>query len=394
MHEVPLVMPKMSMTMQEGTLVVWHKSVDDPVRVGDVVCEVATDKVDMEVESTAEGTLTRLVAEPDQVVPVGEPIAYIASTTDDLLEGLLDTSDKAAEDTGRATVDTGVASAGMSSSRKRAVPLARRRAKELDLDLESIDGSGPGGTVRVVDVDRATHDSRPAVPSRTVRALAPQAAAKRQSTRHAVARRMTASTAVPQFVVYRDLDLETLTVHRGKRSWTTLLMQAFAGVLRNDSTINAMWTDEGCQRLDHVAVSVAVDTDRGLLAPVVRDPDLVPTGELDERLRDLVRRAREGKLAVDELSSATTTVSNLGAFGIDAFHALLTPPQATALALGRIGPRAVPVVGGIAVRTSCTVGLTVDHRVADGANAARALQALQDVLNDPLRFVTAQPKEA
>lgn len=205
---------------------------------------------------------------------------------------------------------------------------------------------------------------------------------------------MTASTAVPQFVVYRDLDLETLTVHRGKRSWTTLLMQAFAGVLRNDSTINAMWTDEGCQRLDHVAVSVAVDTDRGLLAPVVRDPDLVPTGELDERLRDLVRRAREGKLAVDELSSATTTVSNLGAFGIDAFHALLTPPQATALALGRIGPRAVPVVGGIAVRTSCTVGLTVDHRVADGANAARALQALQDVLNDPLRFVTAQPKEA
>ncbi|QUH06307.1 2-oxo acid dehydrogenase subunit E2 [Saccharopolyspora erythraea] len=408
MREIPLVMPKMSMTMEEGTLVVWHKSINDEVRVGDVVCEVATDKVDMEVESPTEGTLTRLVADPDQVVAVGDPIAYIASTADDLLEGLLDgpdmESDTSKGDDAPSTPAPAPAVATQpSGAPKRAVPLARIRARKLGVELNSVEGTGAGGTVRVVDVERAAAakaaplnggtssangsklDAAVAISAGKVDDEA--ARSKRRSMRAAVARKMTASAAIPQFTVYRDLDLGVVAPHRGRRTWTTVLTRAFACVLRDSPVLNAQWIDEGVQPLESVAIALAVDTDRGLLAPVLGEPDVAGVDELDQRIRDLVQRARSGKLTVEEMSAtASSTVSNLGGLGIDSFNALLTPPQGTALSLGSVGPRLVPVLGGVEARTTCTVGLTVDHRIADGADAARALQALQTILNEPERL--------
>ncbi|MEV4649547.1 dihydrolipoamide acetyltransferase family protein [Saccharopolyspora sp. NPDC049357] len=417
MREIPLVMPKMSMTMEEGTLVVWHKAINDQVRVGDVVCEVATDKVDMEVESPTEGTLTRLVADPDQVVAVGDPIAYISSTADDLLEGLLDgpDMDDSGEDAPSAPAPSPVAVAQAPAALKRAVPLARIRARKLGIDLNAVEGTGAGGTVRVVDVERTAaaqavqgtgHNGsangakvQPApVSSEGASEARPGtngvSGSKRRSTRAAVARKMTASAAIPQFTIYRDLDLDAVAPHRGRRTWTTVLTRAFACVLRDMPELNAQWVDDTSQPLETVAIALAVDTDRGLLAPVLSDPDATGVEELDHSVRDLVQRARAGKLTVDELSAtASSTVSNLGGLGVEAFNALLTPPQATALSLGSVGPRLVPVLGGIETRTSCTVGLTVDHRVADGADAARALEALQTLLRNPWRLGLATPGE-
>lgn len=408
MREIPLVMPKMSMTMEEGTLVVWHKSAGDQIRAGDVICEVATDKVDMEVESPADGTVTRLVAEPQQVIPVGEPIAYLSTTADDLLEGLLDEPDSAdaEEENAQQPEEVSVpAVAAQPGSPKRAVPLARLRARKLGVDLNSVDGTGLGGTVRVVDVERAAaaQESRNGeVKSRNGSAPAGQTASlstgvngrasvadasKRRSMRVAVARKMTASAAIPQFTVYRDLDLGTVAPHRGRRTWTTVLTHAFARVLRDSPVLNAQWVDDTAQALESVAIALAVDTDRGLLAPVLSGLDAVGVDELDQRIRDLVGRTRGGKVTVEEMSAtASSTVSNLGGLGIGSFNALLTPPQATALSLGSVGPRIVPILGGVEARTSCTVGLTVDHRVADGADAARALEAMQALLNDPERL--------
>jgi pyruvate dehydrogenase E2 component (dihydrolipoyllysine-residue acetyltransferase) len=409
MREIPLVMPKMSMTMEEGTLVVWHKSAGDQIRAGDVVCEVATDKVDMEVESPADGTVTRLVAEPQQVIPVGEPIAYLSTTADDLLEGLLDEPDGADAEEVNAQQPEEVSAPAVAAqppgSPKRAVPLARLRARKLGVDLNSVDGTGPGGTVRVVDVERAAaaQESRNGeVKSRNGSAPAGQTASlstgvngrasgadasKRRSMRVAVARKMTASAAIPQFTVYRDLDLGTVAPHRGRRTWTTVLTHAFARVLRDSPVLNAQWVDDTAQALESVAIALAVDTDRGLLAPVLSGLDAVGVDELDQRIRDLVGRTRGGKVTVEEMSAtASSTVSNLGGLGIGSFNALLTPPQATALSLGSVGPRIVPILGGVEARTSCTVGLTVDHRVADGADAARALEAMQALLNDPERL--------
>ncbi|NIH88293.1 dihydrolipoamide acetyltransferase family protein [Amycolatopsis granulosa] len=360
MKEAPLVMPKMSMTMTEGTLVTWHKAEGDEVRAGEVVCEVTTDKVDMEVEATADGTLTRIVAHPEDVVAVGEPIAYLATAADDLLAGLFDAPTPQPEPAPVPAAEPAREPEPGPAERPAwvaAVPAARRAAAERGIDLATITPTGPAATIRLSDL-----------PSPATR--------PRRSPRAAIARRMTASAQVPQFVVYRDLELTG-----AGRNWTTVFVRALAQALRRHPGLNAEWAGGEVRRHEHVGVALAVDTGRGLLAPVLSDPDLDDPDALAARVRDVAGRARAGKLTLAELSGGTTTLSNLGGLGVDAFHALLSPPQATALAVGRVQERVVPVPGGIGVALRCTAGLTVDHRVADGADAARLLDSVQEFLS-------------
>jgi pyruvate dehydrogenase E2 component (dihydrolipoamide acetyltransferase) len=294
------------------------------------------------------------------VIPVGEPIAYVATEADELLGGLFDPAPE-----GRAEPpppapepEAEPVSAPSPQAGTPAVPAARRLAAERGIDLAAVTPTGPWGTVRVSDVT--------AVPRKPNRSRA------------AVARRMEASARVPQFVLYRDLDLEDV---RRTHGWTVLLTHAFAAALRSHPELNASWVDGALQHHDHVGVALAVDTGRGLLAPVLTDPDRGGRDELAGRVADVVERARAGRLGLAELSAqATTTVSNLGGLGVTGFHALLTPPQATALAIGAIESRVVPIEGGVGVRLRCTVGLTVDHRVADGAAGARLLATLRELL--------------
>jgi pyruvate dehydrogenase E2 component (dihydrolipoamide acetyltransferase) len=194
---------------------------------------------------------------------------------------------------------------------------------------------------------------------------------------------MVQSAAVPQFVVFRDLDLEVLAAARGRVSWTALLVAAHATALRGDPALHAVWAGERREPLEHLRVAVAVDTPHGLLAPTLPDPDRMPVAELDRAVGALAARAREGRLSLDDLRPGATTVSNLGGMGVDAFTALLTPPQATALSVGGVGPVPVAVPGGVGTRVRCRVGLAVDHRVADGADAARLLARLQALCDDP-----------
>jgi pyruvate dehydrogenase E2 component (dihydrolipoamide acetyltransferase) len=354
--EVPLVMPKMSMTMTEGTFLTWHKAEGDLITEGEVVCEVATDKVDMEVEATVSGTLTRLLATPEDVVAVGTPIAYVATESDELLEGLFDGPTPAPPvRPSPPPTEQPAPPVGVTIS---AVPAARRLAGERGIDLATITPTGPWGTIRLPDVVAAGRKPR--------------------GGRAAIVRRMTVSAQTPQFVLYRDLDLEATSRTHG---WTVVLVRAFASALRRHPDLNASWVDGAVQHHDRVGVALAVDTDRGLLAPVLTDPDRVAPDTLATQVSDVVGRARAGRLGLVELSAhATTTVSNLGGLGVTGFHALLTPPQATALAIGAIEPKVVPVPGGVGVRLRCTVGLTVDHRVADGAGGARLLATLQELL--------------
>ncbi|HEX6355942.1 dihydrolipoamide acetyltransferase family protein [Actinophytocola sp.] len=351
-NEIPLVMPKMSMTMTEGVFLTWHRAEGDRVEAGDVVCEVATDKVDMEVEATVAGTLTRLLAAPEDVIPVGDPIAYVSTEADELLGGLFETEPP------RREPPPPEPAAPPEPPRAPAVPAARRLAAERGIDLATITPTGPWGTVRLSDV-----------------AVMPR---KPNRGRAAVARRMEASARVPQFVLHCDLDLEDV---RRTHGWTVLLTHAFARALRRHPELNASWVDGALRYHEHVGVALAVDTSHGLLAPVLTNPDRASPGELAGRIADVVERARGGRLSLAELSApATTTVSNLGGLGVTGFHALLTPPQATALAIGTVEPRVVPISGGVGVRLRCTVGLTVDHRVADGAAGARLLATLAELL--------------
>lgn len=544
MPDVPLIMPKMSMTMSEGEVIGWRKRAGDPVAAGEVVCEVLTDKVDMEVEAPVDGVLDRIVATANTTVPVGEPIAFIRTESDNLLAGLLDSPtdsptdappalapatappapDAAATGDADATPTTGdpgpsdttpAGQAGKPASEagnppsgtahppgaarepagragesagaarepageaggalptppsrrgpKPALPGARRRAGELGVRLDDLNGTGPSGAISLADVEGAAAQPAPtAQPAMTPPATAtatataptptpaasgpttavtastaaaagaptapaattgpPEAtttprattgpapaesppaespppgsgidpgfadalAARRRSVRAAVARAMTASAAVPQFTVFGTLDLAGLEHARAtiRVGWTALLIRAFARVLREHPELTATWTADGPQPQPDIGVALAVDTPVGLLAPVLPAPDRASLAELDSQVRRLAERARAGRLRPSDLDGATTTVSNLGGLGVESFQALLTPPQATILSLGRIGPqpRVLPG-GGIAARTSCTVGLTVDHRAADGADAARLLADLAELTSAPDRLL-------
>lgn len=433
MAEIPLTMPKMSMTMEEGTIVEWTVVEGDTIRKGDVVGSVMTDKVEMEVECPYEGTIARLLAPVGAVVAVGDPIALISSEEDDLLGDLFSPpggAGTAEAETGpgepeRADEQAGTGpppgssrpdtppspspgtAPGSPETSVRAVPLARRLAREAGIDLHSIPGTGPHKTIRARDV-RARIDeqqragdaaaevtaSAPVEPARPAPATPDERIlgdARTRATRAATAKAMAQSTTVPQFTVYRTLELTATArartgVLRGI-SWTTLLLRAYAMMLRELPDLNGTWTERGVRANEQVAVTLAVDTPVGLMAPVILEADQLPVRELDERVRQLAAQAKEGAIPPESVRPGTATLSNLGGLGVDRFNALITYPQATALSTGVVGFR--PVVAPdatISAVLSCEVGLTVDHRVADGADAARGLQAVQDLLADPLRL--------
>lgn len=409
MAELALTMPKMSMTMEEGTMVTWLKKIGDSVRAGEPICEVATDKVDMEVECPYEGILARIVADEDDVIKVGEPIGFITTDADDLLGGLFD---QTPVDAPRAAVafEESAAEAVLSSTTSTdwpaAVPLARIVAAERGIDLARVSGTGPWGTIRVSDVEAhnspVTHLAPPAPASAidpsTARAPALGVASasyvadepwasRRRRTRSQVAKVMAASAAVPQFTAFLELDLSALSPIRkttlGGASWTAILVRAQALALAAYPQLNAYWIDGAALPNSDIGIALAVDSPAGLLAPVLKNPNLGTLAELTADLGSLVDDARQGIVAPERLVGGTSVFSNLGGFGVVSFNALLTPPQATALSSGAVRDKIVVVGdGAIGVRLSCTVGLTVDHRVADGADAARYLSTLQEIIAD------------
>lgn len=436
--ELPLPMPKMSMTMESGELLTWTVAEGDTVAAGDVVAEVQTDKVDMEVESPFAGTVARLVAQPGDTVAVGAPIAFLLSESDDLMAGLFDDPAPSglngsaaepavpgsdvppnldAESATDGTPNRGLLDATPVSRRGPipTVPRARRRAAELRVKLENVKATRADGVITVEDVEnaaRATTSATPASVTAAPAAPAPVAAApapaavtgpadadpgfadaltaRRRSIRSAVARTMSSSAAVPQFTVFAELDLDAAARARGRIGWTTLLLRALARALRNNPQVNAGWDEQaGAPAAPHtnVGVALAVDSAVGLLAPVVRDPDLLPVEEQDQLVRATINRTRTGALTGADIKGGTTTLSNLGGFGVPYFTSLLTPPQATALSVGAITERPVVVRGGLTVRLGATVGLTLDHRPVDGADGAKVLAEIGELLRDPDRLL-------
>lgn len=445
MAQIPLTMPKMSMTMEEGTITEWQVAVGDRIAKGDVAAVVMTDKVDMEVESPAAGLVEELLHGEGDVVPVGGHIALIASEEEDLLGDLFDgggegsgTSAAPADD-GRdapaqpttaappAVRSDGPASGEGGGALPPAVPLARKLAKDHGLDLRGITPTGPHGTVRVKDVKEAiaaaeaagqvpsggaspaarssaapsaasstSEQSSPSAPAPTAPVVEADAdellgTARERRTRQLTAQAMASTSLIPQFTAYRTMDLSTAArartgVLKGI-SWTTLLLRAYALLLRGNEQLNGSWAGEGVKRNPTVDVVLAVDTPGGLLVPVLREPDLMSVRALDAEVRRIGASAKSGTVDPSLFGPATGTVSNLGGMGVDRFNALITPPQATALSIGAVG--FAPVVeadGTVTGRMSCEIGLSIDHRVADGADAARALQEIQDLLDDPLRL--------
>lgn len=384
-----VILPKLGLTMEEGRIVAWRKREGETVSAGEVLFEVETDKATLEVEAPASGVVRRLLAPVGELVPVTSVIALIADTANEpLLEeqeaarargaaaegprGLTSRPEDGGTPERREGFGAGAASAAATAERRKVSPAAKKRAEELGVDLERVAGTGPGGRVTLEDVERA--------------AAAVGGAEHREPLsrmRRAIAERMSLSAReVPQFAISRDVDMSAANDRRvaAGASYTDVIVAACAQALRTHPRLRARFDGDALVVVEGVHVGIAVAVADGLIVPVIRDADRKDLAALSREREELERGARSGKLRADALSGGVFTVSNLGPQGVDRFTALVNPPEAAILAVGRVADRVVVRDGAPAVRPMLSLTLSVDHRVADGAAAARFLAEVAERL--------------
>lgn len=386
-------LPALSATMEEATLLEWKVAPGDTVTEGQPIAEVSTDKVDMDLEAPFGGTIVELLVEAGATVALGATVATLEADEDDMFAGmdLGGSSEKKAPPTPdpeprtsaaapTETADTGIVPAS---------PPARKMARELGVDLTAIEPTGVRGQVTPLDVKN--HHEKAATPAKAPEsepapatttsapqpAEAPVSDAKRLAVRRATVDVMNRTATVPQFTLWRTLHLDTAATRKGGMGWTTLLVRSLAAALAEHPELNAHWDDEQRQALPFPGRAVGIAIDRpgvGLVVATLPDPSALDPEEADRAVRALVDRARTGKIRPDDMAQASITLSNLGGMGVDRFNALLFPPQAAILSIGSIRHRPVATGdGALKAALTAEVGLTVDHRVADGADGARYL---------------------
>jgi pyruvate dehydrogenase E2 component (dihydrolipoamide acetyltransferase) len=419
---ISILMPALSPTMTEGKLAKWHVKEGDVVKAGQVLCEIETDKATMEVEAVDEGTIGKLlIAEGTENVAVNTPIAILLEEGEDASAAKnaggvpaakpapapkAEAPKAEAKPAAPAPAPKPAAPAAPAKSndggRIFASPLARRMAEQAGLDLSRIKGSGPNGRIVKDDVESAAKggQAKAAPMAGAPRAAAPQIARSREDTlvphtniRKVIAKRMTESKQnIPHFYLTVDCRIDALLDARrqlnGKSekirvSVNDLIIKAAGVTLRDYPDVNASWSDEGLVMHGGVDVSVAVATDRGLITPIVKDADMKGLAHISEEMRDLAKRAREGKLRLDEFQGGSMTVSNLGMYGIKQFAAIINPPQSCILAVGAGEERVIVVKGQTVVANMMSVTLAVDHRVVDGARGAEWLRSFKDYVERP-----------
>jgi pyruvate dehydrogenase E2 component (dihydrolipoamide acetyltransferase) len=444
---IKILMPALSPTMTEGNLAKWVKSEGDAVKAGDVIAEIETDKATMEVEAVEEGTLGKiLVPAGTEGVKVNETIALLLEEGEDksALEGASEEAPPA-KPNGEAKAQAeeakqpdapaspqsgGVAREAMAQAEKPpaeagervfASPLARRMAQQAGLDLKTLKGSGPHGRIVKADIEAAMKGPRPAAAPAAEPKAAPTAAAPAppapaaapalgpiagaayeeiplNNMRKVIARRLTeAKRDIPHFYLTLDCELDALLAMRAqlnaregadyKLSVNDFVIKAVAIGMRKVPGVNASWGGDKVYQYKDIDVSVAVAIEGGLITPIVRKADQKGLSTISNEMKDLAKRAKEGKLKPEEFQGGGFSVSNLGMFGIKDFSAVINPPQSCILAVGAGEKR--PVVKGeeLKVATVMSVTLSVDHRVVDGALGAQFLQEFKKLVEDPLALL-------
>jgi pyruvate dehydrogenase E2 component (dihydrolipoamide acetyltransferase) len=396
-----LKVPTLGMDMEEATIVRWLVEEGAEVKKGDPILEIDTDKTSFEIESPADGTVRAIRGEEGETLPVGATLAYVTAPGEEIPEDPATADVAPAEpvaqtETRREIPQSQPAAADSENGRKvRASPAARRAAAQMGVSIENVPGSGPYGRIYLSDV-LEMEAGAPAEPSPEVPAPEPALidAARREPLsrirRLGAERTARSFSEVPHFYLTRDLEADRLVELaerlRGRMdpapSLTELLVLAVSRTLKNHPRLNVRYADGELEVHEEVNVGVVVATDEGLVVPVVLKADTLLLRELVPRVKDLVRRARDHRLAPEELSGGTFTISNLGMMGIDSFDAIINTPEAAILAVGRV--RTVPEwIDGVWVpRRVISATLSVDHRVADGADGARFLLDLQEALLD------------
>jgi pyruvate dehydrogenase E2 component (dihydrolipoamide acetyltransferase) len=437
-------MPRLSDTMERGTIARWLVHEGDPVHEGDVLAEIETDKATMELNAYAEGVLLRILVQDGEAAELGALIAVIGAEGEDVSSfsaaangdsAAVAPASSAAEDgAGESSSSSGSEAAPVEAPAEpasqpaarggdlKASPVARRIASDAGFDLRALagKGSGPDGRVVRIDVERAlAGDSAPAAapasdgaraptaepakPAEAPRAAAAATAPPEPDTiiepspmLRAVARRMSESKSqVPHFYLQCEIDMgkalalrEDLNAELAaagvKLTVNDLIVRACALALRDHPQFHRSWIDGMLHQHGAAHVGIAVALDEGLIVPVIRNADSLPLRELAVVARDLVGRARSGSLRQNEIEGGTFSVSNLGMLGITSFQAIINPPEPGILAVGSVVERAIGIGGQVVVRPLMAVNLSVDHRAASGADGARLLQTVTRYLEHPL----------
>jgi pyruvate dehydrogenase E2 component (dihydrolipoamide acetyltransferase) len=411
-------MPKLGFDMAEGTLVRWIAAEGDSITKGGVIAEIETDKATVEVESAFSGVLVHHIVSEGDIVPINTPIAVVADEGEDVdLDGVLvgvAAREPAEEEQIEAGADqpgeqepgeplgevNGKLPAGVKVS-----PLARRMAKDNEIDLRQITGSGTKGRIVKADIEEYLISPR-IEPSRVAPPLIPtitdvsleDETIQLNRLRMAIGRRMTeAKQTVPHFYVTHEYDMAGVMATRKqvnsmlpedeKTSVNDYVLKAVALTLREFPNLNATFAGEQIIHHGHVNIGVAVAVEGGLLTIVNRDTDLKSVRQISQETKAMVSRARSGKVKPDDIEGSTFSVSNLGMFGVEHFIAIINPPEAAILAVGAV--REIPVIvdNQIVPGLRMKATLSVDHRVSDGVEAAQFLQSLAKYFGEPLRLL-------
>jgi len=410
-------LPRLGQGMESGTIVKWLKSEGEHVEKGEPLYELDTDKVTQEVEADASGVLLQIAVQEGEV-PVGRTIAVIGEEGEEVsvsanggeepppgsAESDVQTVEAPSEAPAREPEREGVREAPAEAQpppaqpppaqrdggRVKASPLARRIARERGIDLAAISGTGPEGRIVAEDVERAEVGAPVAAPAAAAAPLGEVEPRELTSIRKTIARRLTEAWQIPVFQLQTSVDMtranalvERLREGGTKATVTDVLTKVCAAGLMRHREVNAQWTDDAILLFPTANVGIAVATPQGLVVPVIRGAERLRLAEIAAARADVVGRARDGKLARDDLEDGTFTISNLGMFRVESFTAVLNPPQAAIVAVGATEEKPVALGGEVVVRPILTLTATFDHRAVDGAPAAEFLQTVKELLEEP-----------
>ena len=395
-----ITMPKLSDTMLEGTLIKWHKKVGDKVTVGDVIADVETDKATMEMEAFDDGTITEIIVPEGGVVKVGQPLANLEGGKKSAVKSSAPAALASMASTATLPASTKPQTATLpNSSHIKASPLAKKIALERGVSLLGVQGTGPGGRVVAADVPTAatTHTAAPAAPRIEVPFSDSDTKTPLSGMRRTIAERLLASkTQIPHFYLTIEIDAAPLaklrkelnaaaeTAGTAKVTVNDFILLAAARAAKQHPRVNSAFAGDSIVEYGSVNLSVAIAVEDGLITPVIRDAQSLSLRAISAAVKDLAVRARSKKIKPEEYQGGTLTISNLGAYGIDSFYAIINPPQAAILAVGAIVKK--PVVNAqdqIVAGQRMTISLSGDHRVVDGAAGAEFLATMRKSLESP-----------
>jgi pyruvate dehydrogenase E2 component (dihydrolipoamide acetyltransferase) len=429
---INLEMPKLSDTMTEGTVVRWLKQEGDEIEIGDEVAEIETDKATMAMEAFDEGTLAKIMIPEGGKAPIGSVLAVITAegeSLDDEAGSSSAPAEKPAESAAEKPAEASSSqskeeatppaaapapSTSSSGERIKSSPLARKIAADEGVDLSTVTGSGPGGRIVKADVIAASVGAsaakatgrEAAASSAPAAAPAPQAVAptvgdgdqriELSSMRRIIADRLlTSKTTIPHFYLHLEVDAAPLmairkqvnaqaeATHGNKYTVNDFILKGVINALQAVPAANASFNGDHIVQFEDIGIAVAVAIDDGLVTPVVKNAAAKSLLQISREVKDLASRARDKKLKPDEFDGGTITVSNLGAYGIESFDAIINPPQAAILSVGAIVEKPVVANGELTIGLRMDLGLSCDHRVVDGAVGAELLGQIKKLLENP-----------